>query len=132
MYELVLSKKYQKGLEKITSRNVKVKLKISKTLKLLLKDIDHPSLRLHKLSGEGEWSISVTGDIRILLYIEKSKIYLLRIGKHEEVYDSIQQHSAVYCGDELNADNAVAVPSFAYMSSSFGGIPRSLERGGCH
>ena len=86
MYELVLSKKYQKGLEKITSRNVKVKLKISKTLKLLLKDIDHPSLRLHKLSGEGEWSISVTGDIRILLYIEKSKIYLLRIGKHEEVY----------------------------------------------
>jgi len=86
MYELVLSKKYQKGLEKITSRNVKVKLKISKTLKLLLKDIDHPSLRLHKLSGEGEWSISVTGDIRTLLYIEKSKIYLLRIGKHEEVY----------------------------------------------
>ena len=86
MYELVLSKKYQKGLEKITSRNVKVKLKISKTLKLLLKDIDHPSLRLHKLSGEGEWSISVTGDIRILLYIEKSKIYLLRIGKHKEVY----------------------------------------------
>jgi len=28
----------------------------------------------------------------------------------------------VYTGDELNAD----------MSSSFGGIPRSLERGGCH
>ena len=38
------------------------------------------------------------------------------------VYNSIQEHSAVYCGDELNAD----------MSSSFGGIPRSLERGGCH
>ena len=37
-------------------------------------------------------------------------------------YNSIQEHSAVYCGDELNAD----------MSSSFGGIPRSLERGGCH
>jgi len=39
-----------------------------------------------------------------------------------EIYNSIQEHSAVYCGDELNAD----------MSSSFGGIPRSLERGGCH
>ena len=37
-------------------------------------------------------------------------------------YSSIQEHSAIYCGDELNAD----------MSSSFGGIPRSLERGGCH
>ena len=39
-----------------------------------------------------------------------------------DIYNSIQEHSAVYCGDELNAD----------MSSSFGGIPRSLERGGCH
>ena len=37
-------------------------------------------------------------------------------------YNSIQEHSAIHCGDELNAD----------MSSSFGGIPRSLERGGCH
>lgn len=86
MYELILLRKYQKEFSKITSHNYKIKLKISKTLKLLLKDIDHPSLRLHKLSGEGGWSISVTGDIRILLYIEKSKIYLLRIGKHEDVY----------------------------------------------
>jgi len=39
-----------------------------------------------------------------------------------KVYNSIQEHSAIHCGDELNAD----------MSSSFGGIPRSLERGGCH
>jgi PTH1 family peptidyl-tRNA hydrolase len=36
-------------------------------------------------------------------------------------YNSIQEHSDLI-GDELNAD----------MSSSFGGIPRSLERGGCH
>ena len=32
------------------------------------------------------------------------------------------RNTPVYTGDELNAD----------MSSSFGGIPRSLERGGCH
>ena len=32
------------------------------------------------------------------------------------------KNTPVYTGDELNAD----------MSSSFGGIPRSLERGGCH
>jgi len=30
-------------------------------------------------------------------------------------------------GDELNADNAVAVPSFAYMSSSFGRGNRGLK-----
>ena len=40
----------------------------------------------------------------------------------QSFYNSIQEHSAIHCGDELNAD----------MSSSFGGIPRSLERGGCH
>ena len=40
----------------------------------------------------------------------------------QKFYNSIQEHSAIHCGDELNAD----------MSSSFGGIPRSLERGGCH
>jgi len=51
------------------------------------------------------------------LFQLKYFIYLLHY-----VYNSIQEHSAVYCGDELNAD----------MSSSFGGIPRSLERGGCH
>jgi len=45
-----------------------------------------------------------------------------KLGKKACIYNSIQEHSAVYCGDELNAD----------MSSSFGGIPRSLERGGCH
>jgi hypothetical protein len=38
------------------------------------------------------------------------------------IYNSIQEHSAIHCGDELNAD----------MSSSFRGKPRSLERGGCH
>ncbi len=37
-------------------------------------------------------------------------------------YNSIQEYSAIYCGDELNAD----------MSSSFRGKPSSLERGGCH
>ena len=45
-----------------------------------------------------------------------------KISARQAVYNSIQEHSAIHCGDELNAD----------MSSSFGGIPRSLERGGCH
>ena len=45
-----------------------------------------------------------------------------KIGLYRQVYNSIQEHSAVYCGDELNAD----------MSSSSGGKPRSLEREGCH
>ena len=47
---------------------------------------------------------------------------VLAVVGSDDIYNSIQEHSADYCGDELNTD----------MSSSFGGEPRSLERGGCH
>jgi len=44
------------------------------------------------------------------------------IEKYFLIYNSIQENPASTGGDELNAD----------MSSSFGGKPRSLERGGRH
>lgn len=86
MYDLILSVRFQKQLKKLISRDSGVKARISKSLKTLLTDIDHPSLRLHKLSGRDNWSISMTKSIRIILHIEGNKIYLLEIGKHEEVY----------------------------------------------
>jgi len=39
-----------------------------------------------------------------------------------KLYNSIQENPVRKHGDELNAD----------MSSSFGGKPRLLDRGGCH
>lgn len=63
-----------------------MKTRIAKTLSLMRKDIHHPSLRLHKLSGQNNWSISVTKSIRIIANIVGHNIYLLRVGKHEEVY----------------------------------------------
>jgi len=42
--------------------------------------------------------------------------------KTATIFITAFKNTPVYTGDELNAD----------MSSSFGGIPRSLERGGCH
>jgi len=42
MYTLVLSRKFQKELEKTVKDNPKLKPQISKTLKLLLSDLKNP------------------------------------------------------------------------------------------
>lgn len=86
MYTLVLSRKFQKELEKTVKDNPKLKPQISKTLRLLLSDLKHPSLRLHKLSGQNNWAVSATKSLRIILRLEEDELYLLRIGKHEDVY----------------------------------------------
>lgn len=49
-------------------------------------DLKHPSLRWHKLEGSRYYSISVDMSVRIIVAIDEDEIYLLRIGKHEEVY----------------------------------------------
>lgn len=45
-----------------------------------------PSLRLHKLSGQVTYSISVTMSIRMIVVFRGDDIHLLRIGTHEDVY----------------------------------------------
>lgn len=47
---------------------------------------NHPSLRLHKLSGESVYSISVTMSIRMVVAFRGDDIHLLRIGTHEDAY----------------------------------------------
>lgn len=71
---------------KLSKRDKQLAKQLSKTLKILGNDIDHPSLRLHKLSGVNNWSASVNKSIRIILSIAEDEIYLLEIGTHEEVY----------------------------------------------
>ncbi|MCX6706316.1 MAG: hypothetical protein NTV24_04425, partial [Candidatus Woesebacteria bacterium] len=48
--------------------------------------------------------------------------YFITAFKNTPQFTNSDWPSFAYCGDELNAD----------MSSSFGGKPRSSERGGCH
>lgn len=86
MYIIVLSDKFQKQISALAKSDPVIKRRLTKILNLLTQDVDHPSLRLHKLSGQDYWSISVTKSIRIISYIENDKVYLLQIGKHEEVY----------------------------------------------
>jgi mRNA-degrading endonuclease YafQ of YafQ-DinJ toxin-antitoxin module len=87
MYILVLTSKFQKQIARLVRGNRGLKIQLSKTFKLLNSDFDHPSLRSHKLSGTDNWSISVNQSIRIILHWEKDKLYLLEIGKHEDVYN---------------------------------------------
>jgi len=86
MNQLVLSAKFQKDLKKILSKQPDLKPAIKKTLKQARRSITHPSLRLHKLQGQSFWSISVNMKLRIILHQAKGKLYLLRIGPHNQVY----------------------------------------------
>lgn len=86
MYIISGSKKFQKQLKRLLVQNPKIKTIVSKTLHLLRNNPNHPSLRLHKLTGKSTWSVSVSMRIRIIFGIRGNKIYLLRIGSHDEVY----------------------------------------------
>lgn len=86
MHQLVLSSAFIRQLKRLLKRNPQLKNKVKKALNVLAKDIDHPSLGLHKLSGENNWSVSVTRDVRIIVHWEKGKLYCTRIGTHDQVY----------------------------------------------
>jgi mRNA-degrading endonuclease YafQ of YafQ-DinJ toxin-antitoxin module len=86
MYQLVLSSAFQRQLKRFVKRNPSLKAKVNRVFKYLIKDVAHPSIKLHKLSGKNNWSISVTHDIRIIIHLEGNKIFCLRIGSHDRVY----------------------------------------------
>lgn len=90
MTHIITSKKFKKVAKKFFKKHPEVISRYKKTMNLIIEDPFHPSLRLHKLSGdlEGTYSISITMQYRITLefYIEGNSIILLNIGSHEEVY----------------------------------------------
>ena len=59
-----------------------------KKIDLFRKNQNHPSLRLHKLSGRkiDQWSISIAKDTRIIFQFVKEGVLLVDIGSHKEVY----------------------------------------------
>ncbi len=86
MYTLSFSARFKKQLKKLVKSDPSLKSQTKKTVLLLRKDLKHPSLRLHKLSGEDYWSVSVNRSIRIIAMWNDDKFYILEIGTHEEVY----------------------------------------------
>ncbi|MBU1088617.1 plasmid stabilization protein [Patescibacteria group bacterium] len=84
--KLFVSEKFDRELKKLLKKNPKYNKRINKCVKLMKNDLNYPSLRLHKLSGSKNYSVSVDMSIKIIIHFWRKKIFLLRIGKHEEVY----------------------------------------------
>lgn len=86
------SKKFLKLVAEIQKKDPILFGKIQKQLATFQKDPQHPSLRLHKLSGvqADAWSISLNMSVRMLFYyrLEKAekRAVFFTVGKHEEVY----------------------------------------------
>lgn len=83
---LIPSLRYYRDLGKLEKKNERLKKTLAKTMGYLQDNPNHPSLRLHKLSGESVYSISVTMSIRMIVAFRGDDIHLLRIGTHEDVY----------------------------------------------
>ena len=85
MPKIETTKKFDKELEKYANQT-QIYKRIQKTFFQIQANLSHHSLRLHKLSGNGFYSISVNKSIRIIAKIDGDTVFLLEIGKHEDVY----------------------------------------------
>ena len=86
MYEVVFKKAFRKALRKTVRNNPELGRRIGKALYLLNANVNHRSLKLHKLSGIDYWAVSVTDSYRIKIKIEDKYIFCVKFGTHEEVY----------------------------------------------
>jgi len=84
--KILASRRFISDLDKLSKKEEILKKKVVKTLQVLSHDVQHPSLRFHKLIANETYSISVTMRIRIILRIDERGATLLRIGNHDEVY----------------------------------------------
>jgi len=85
---ILASSYFQKKYKKIVKKNPKLIDLIEKKFDLLQSSPKHPSLRLHKLTGEltNSWSISIQMNLRIIFQYIDGNILLTNIGPHNEVY----------------------------------------------
>lgn len=86
MCDLFLAERFKKELRKILRKDPRLEGKVRKQLKLLIVDFRYKSLRIHKLSGQNNYSLSVNMSIRIIFSVRGKKIFCLRIGTHDEIY----------------------------------------------
>lgn len=83
-----LSDEVVEKLKKIEKKDKKLTLGIEKQLVLFSQNPKHPSLRLHKLTGELQnlWSISITEGIRMVYLQKQDEAHFTDLGTHDELY----------------------------------------------
>ena len=81
---------YNKKVKKILKKHPELIGKYKKTIKLLEKNYQDPSLKLHKLHGKFKdfHAVSINYEVRIILILKviADKIVLIDIGTHDEMY----------------------------------------------
>ncbi len=90
MYKLVITESYQRRAKKFFAKHPEILEQYEKILKILCLNPQHPSLRLHKLSGRlaGLSSVSINISYRLIIHfiIRDEQIIPIDIGSHDEVY----------------------------------------------
>ena len=86
--KIKISRQFQKSFGKLTKKNSLLSEKIKTKVTLFRNDINHPSLKVHKLTGKlnNAWSFSVNEDIRILFIYNNDHVLFVEIGGHDKVY----------------------------------------------
>jgi len=89
-YTLVFTEQYEKRAAKFLKRHPELSAMYLKALQLLEANPQHPSLRLHALSGRlsGLHSVSINLSYRITLemLITEGEIIPINLGDHDAVY----------------------------------------------
>jgi len=87
---IIFTDNYIKRATKFIKKHPELNSQYEKTLKLLELNPSHPSLRLHKLSGNlselYSISINMTYRISIDFIINDNIIIPINVGKHDDVY----------------------------------------------
>ena len=89
-YEIIFTESYTRRAVKFLKKHPELRNQYKKTLELLELNPQHPSLRLHKLTGtlSDLHSVSINISYRMTLefLVEGNRILPVNIGKHEAVY----------------------------------------------
>ncbi len=89
-FQLIFTEQYNKRAARFLKRHPELEMQYLKTLQLLELNPQHPSLRLHPLSGrlQGLYSVSINLSYRITLelLIRDREIIPINVGDHDVVY----------------------------------------------
>lgn len=86
MNKIYVSKRFQKTLKKLSTSSDQ---QLKKKLELFHQDPEHPSLRVHTLSGKmkGYYAFSINYSLRVVFQKTNTKTFLLiSVGSHNAVY----------------------------------------------
>lgn len=88
MHQLIFTDTYIKKELYFLKKHPELIERYKKTIKLMEININHPSLRLHKLTGNLKeyHSISINLVYRIVVKLIGNKILFIYLGHHQEVY----------------------------------------------